>query len=71
MGRPNKYVAENIKNEHRVRHQLRILQSTFKDIKIGGYISIPKMDQQLISKRYMILIRNILLCVLQIVNTKK
>ncbi len=36
VGLPNKYVAENIKNEHRVRHQLRILQSTFKDIKLDG-----------------------------------
>ena len=32
VGQPYKYVAENRKNEHRVKHQLRILQSYFKDI---------------------------------------
>ena len=34
VGLPYKYVPENIKNEHRVHHQLRILQSTYKDIDI-------------------------------------
>ena len=32
VGLPNKYVAEDIRNEHRVHHQLRILQSTFKTL---------------------------------------
>ena len=43
----HKYIAENIKNEHRVHHQLRILQSTFKDINIQNsypYLVGSKID---------------------------
>tara|TARA_Y100000768_G_scaffold84593_1_gene60452 strand:+ start:7867 stop:8925 length:1059 start_codon:yes stop_codon:yes gene_type:complete len=32
VGMPYKYIAENIKDEHRVEHQLRILKSYFSDL---------------------------------------
>jgi len=47
VGRPYRYVAENTKDEHRVRHQLRILQSTFTDINIENtfpYLVGSKID---------------------------
>ena len=61
VGLPGKYVAENIKNEHRVQHQLRILQSTFKKINIentypyliGSEIDIRKVYN--INKKYIVL----------------
>ena len=59
VGLPHKYVAENIKNEHRVHHQLRILQSAFKDIKIENaypYLVGSKID----IKKYIKLNENIL-----------
>ena len=37
VGQPYKYVAENRKNEHRVKHQLRIIKSYFKEINTHGY----------------------------------
>ena len=61
VGLPGKYVAENIKNEHRVHHQLRILQSTFKKINIentypyliGSEIDIGEVYN--INKKYIVL----------------
>ena len=61
VGMPYRYVAENIKNEHRVRHQLRILQSTFTDINIdntypylvGSDIDIKKVYK--INQKYIVM----------------
>lgn len=35
VGMPYKYIAENIKGEHRVHHQLRIVNSYYKNIQYG------------------------------------
>ena len=62
VGLPHKYIAENIKNEHRVHHQLRILQSSFKDIKIENaypYLVGSKID---IKKIYKIKREYIVMC---------
>ena len=61
VGMPYRYIAENIKNEHRVRHQLRILQSTFTDINIensypylvGSDIDIKKIYK--INQKYIVM----------------
>lgn len=61
VGLPNKYIAEDIKNEHRVRHQLRILQSFYKDINvenaypylIGSGIDIEKVYN--INQKYIVM----------------
>ena len=36
IGLPYKHIPENIKNEHRVHHQLRILKSYYTDINLDG-----------------------------------
>ena len=61
VGMPYRFVAENIKNEHRVHHQLRILQSTFKDINVenthpylvGSEIDIKKVYK--INREYIVM----------------
>jgi len=61
VGQPYKYVAENRKNEHRVEHQLRILQSYFKNMNtddchpylIGSDINV--VQEYAISNKYIVL----------------
>ena len=62
VGMPYRYVAENIKNEHRVRHQLRILQTAFTDINIENtypYLVGSDID---IKKEYKINQKYIVMC---------
>ena len=61
VGMPYEYVAENITGEHRVKHQLRIIKSFYKDINetnahpylIGSKIDIYKKFN--ISEKYIVI----------------
>ena len=61
VGMPHRYVPEDIKNEHRVHHQLRILQTVFNDLNVenaypylvGSEIDIKKVYK--ISRAYVVM----------------
>ena len=62
VGQPYKYIAENRKNEHRVKHQLRILRSYFTNINTDEcypYLIGSKID---VSHEYSINNKYIVIC---------
>ncbi len=62
VGMPYKYIAENVKGEHRVHHQLRILKSYFSDIKTNNiypYLIGSDID---VSKKYNLTKEYIVIC---------
>ncbi len=71
VGQPYKYVAENRKNEHRVKHQLRILQSYFKNINADEcypYLVGSNID---VAHEYGIINKYIVICPATSKNNKK
>ncbi len=62
VGMPYKYIAEDIKNEHRVNHQLRILKSYFSDLNIDNAFPYLKESDVDIKKEYNIHNKYIVLC---------
>ncbi len=62
VGMPYEYVAEDIKNEHRVEHQIRILKSYFSDLNtINTYPYLKGSDID-IKKKYNIHNKYIVMC---------
>jgi len=62
VGLPYKYISENIQNEHRVKHQLRILKSYFSDLSIDGYYPYLIGSDIDIKKKYNIHNKYIVIC---------
>ena len=62
VGLPYKKISEDIKNEHRVEHQLRILKSYFSDLKIDNCYPYLYGSQKNVKKMYNIHNKYIVIC---------
>ncbi len=62
VGMPYEYISEDIKNEHRVDHQLRILKSYFSDLNTDNVYPYLKGSDIDIKKKYNIHKDYIVLC---------